>query len=395
MISNEHINMLRILANSLHDKPSDTLPREEWETIKNELFSQSVFAIPSEYINLSENEQFEYSQYVSKNIVVFHKLMYAQQKLFELLKSNGIQAVILKGSSAAMSYPKPELRCMGDIDIIVCPKDFEKAFYCLLNNGYSTQELPDTYKRHVGFETKNHIQIELHHHFSISNNNKQNKKLDDLIYNGIAKRETKTVLGYTFYMLPQLENGIVLLSHINQHLESGLGLRQIIDWMCYVEKYLDDSMWNNEFAAIAETIGMKKLAIITTAMCKKYLGLHKEITWCNNINENICDQLMEYILKHGNFGNKNRNELSTIHIIRWFRNPIKGLIIAQKKGLESWKLLSKYNWLKPFAWFYQIYSWIISGISKGVNLRFVVKRFEIEKSETELLKELGVTRIYH
>ena len=44
-------------------------------------------------------------------------------------------------------------------------------------------------------------------------------------------------------MFPPLENGLVLLGHINQHLEEGLGLRQILDWALYVDKALDDDAW--------------------------------------------------------------------------------------------------------------------------------------------------------
>ena len=77
-------------------------------------------------------------------------------------------------------------------------------------------------------------------------------------------------------VLPDDENGIVLLSHIRQHLESGLGLRQIIDWMMFVRSYLNDEMWFSSFHEKAQRTGLESLAVITTKMCQKYLGLTKK-----------------------------------------------------------------------------------------------------------------------
>ena len=55
------------------------------------------------------------------------QVMHAQDQLLGLLEDNGIPCVILKGAAAAMAYPHPSLRSMGDVDFLVKRADFEKA----------------------------------------------------------------------------------------------------------------------------------------------------------------------------------------------------------------------------------------------------------------------------
>ena len=68
-------------------------------------------------------------------------------------------------------------------------------------------------------------------------------------------------------MLPEVENGLVLIAHIGQHLRSGLGLRQIIDWMMYAKANLTDEFWKNEFSEPAKKSGFETLALYHISFC--------------------------------------------------------------------------------------------------------------------------------
>lgn len=397
MISNQNKLMLKILSNSLHKIKSEPIGMSDWTAVSKELIDQSVLAITSDSINLEktdENEKILNLQKTTRTIQIFNKIMTEQSKIFQLLNEANIDTVVLKGAAAAIYYPNPSLRCMGDIDIIVNQKDFEKAFHILCESGYTNIDTLDHYDRHICFKSKKGIEIELHNYFSTSRNKKQNEILDRFVFKGISNAETKKIGKNEFKMLPKLENGLVLLSHINQHLSSGLGLRQIIDWMCYVEKNLDNEFWKNEFSKAADSIGMKTLAKATTAMCKKYLDLNSDITWADDLdNMEICDELMEYILNHGNFGRKEAASTNTVSVLRAMKNPFKGIAYLQKTGCYTWKALKKHKWLKPFAWIYQIFRWINHGKKGGVTLSSAKESAIKEQNETNLMKKLGITKI--
>lgn len=323
---------------------------------------------------------------------IFHKLMREQKRVLALLEAESIPAVVLKGAAVCIYYPNPENRCMGDIDLLVLPEDFERAYDTLINAGCTRLESSPQYIRHIGMRTADGVEIELHSYFSSSDNDEQNAILDAALFQAIPRRVTAELCGYPVSMLPPLENGLVLLGHINQHLSTGLGLRQIIDWMVYVEKHLDDAAWENGFAEQAEKIGMKRLAMITTAMCQKYLGLSGDIHWCSF--EPVCDELMEYILSSGNFGTKeNSFKQSIVSVIKHFRNPFHGMVTAQKYGLINWEAATEHPWLRPFAWCYQLTHWFKKGLNGGITPDLLNTAAAAAKNRTELMEKLGVTRM--
>lgn len=396
MINETDERMLRLLADVLHGHTPDKIPEGEWPGLFKELHDQTVHFLPAEYIyalGLPAKDEGSYLKVVLRNRQLFHRLMKEQKRVFDLLDAEGIPAVVLKGAAAAVNYARPENRCMGDIDILVLPQDFGRARDILLGAGCHPLEGPDD-PRHTGMLTESGAKIELHRYFSSSDNDEQNAALDEMLYQAVPSRVSAKLCGYPLYMLPPKENGLVLLGHINQHLSVGLGLRQIIDWMEYVEKHLDDEAWDNGFAEAAERIGMKRLAMLTTAMCRKYLGLKKDIHWCSY--EPACDELMEYILSRGNFGSKlNRSftEIKTITVLSNFRNPLQGLRHAQKRGLINWKACQRHPWLRPFAWCYQLVRWPVKGIREGVSSGMLSKASDSAKEESGLMKSFGVTKL--
>ena len=394
MINETNARMLKLLADVLHDRAPDKIPESEWPDLFKELRAQRVYALPTEYISalgLSAKDAGDYLKAVIRNRQIFHKLMREQQWALSLLETEGIPAVVLKGAAAAINYAHPENRCMGDIDLLVLPEDFDRTYELLTSSGCKPRG-SSGYARHIGMFTENGVKIELHHFFSSSDNEEQNTLLDEMLYRAIPNRVSCELCGYPVSILPPLENGLVLLGHINQHLSGGLGLRQIIDWMEYVERHLDDETWEKSFAEAAEKIGMKRLAIIVTAMCRKYLGFEKDVHW--DAYEPVCDELLEYILSRGNFGRKESSlKRSTVFILKQFRNPFHGLATAQRNGLINWKATKKHPILKPFAWCYQFGRWIKKGLKGGITPSKLNDARSSAKEEAGLVEKLSVTRL--
>ncbi len=283
--------------------------------------------------------------------------------------------VILKGSSAAQYYPNPEYRSMGDIDIMTHREDYDIACKQLIENGY--QVINDIYK-----ETsliKNGISIDLHRQFASLNNPDYVKYLDDLIIQNINPS----------HVLPDPINGLVLLEHINQHLEDGIGLRQIIDWMMFVDKCLPDEKWP-EFYELVKNIGLEKLAVVSTRMCELYLGLPTR-KWSASAEIDQCAQLMEYVLACGNFGNKKNSDADISETaFTYTRTPKAWFRLLQKQGLINWKLAQKYKIFKPFAWIYQLIRYASRGLKRDQALYKIKEEYVSAKKKMALFDALGV-----
>ena len=370
--------------------PSDI----DWKALSIELKQHSMFYLPADQVfdfGLTEKEKKEYVEALMKQVATWNVVMYEQQAIVDRFHELHIPMVILKGCTSAMYYPMPEYRTMGDIDLIVNPRDFKCARIALEDMGYSRR----TFNEDREILLENHgIKVELHTRFSVMNDRKHAQYLDALIYQCISHPEQGSIYNYSFPMLPKLERGLVLLTHISQHMEIGLGMRQILDWMVYVNAEIDDNYWSCVFEKEAENIGLKKLAIVTTRMCQMYLGLSDTITWCQNADLVLCEELMTYIMDNGNFGAKDITSRKTISVLRIMRNPWGFMISLQKNGCKKWKWLIKYPWLKPFAWLYQLIRLIRSGLYRKHILRNMIKDMKKARREDVLLDNLEVVRRY-
>ena len=258
--------------------------------------------------------------------------------------------VILKGTEAARYYPEPKYRTLGDIDLITRHEDFDTAYRQLLDKGYTLAG--DEGREAVFF--KDGVTIELHRSFAKLNNPVHAEYLDNAIISNINPS----------HALPDGINGLVLLEHISQHLVNGLGLRQIIDWMMFVDKCLPDEKWA-EFRKMAQNVGLEKLAVVTTRMCEVFLGLsHRE--WCSEAEYSLCEELMKYVLECGNFGNK-RTELRDYSesVFIYARGPLELFRLLQSRGMHNWRAAHDYPVLRPFAWIYQAGRYIKKSLEQS------------------------------
>ena len=121
-INDEMFALLR--ASLLSDESVEITDREG---VFNEMKAQSVAALPGDWLkqhNVPDKEQ--WLRYCTVQQGNWLMKMLGQDQLLDLLEQNDIPCVILKGSAAAMAYPNPTLRSMGDVDFLVKRKDFER-----------------------------------------------------------------------------------------------------------------------------------------------------------------------------------------------------------------------------------------------------------------------------
>lgn len=362
----------------------------DWDAVWTELTHHSIQILPVDLlIKADPVNHLKYIQAAYHSVTQYYKLMQEQQTICRLLLENGIPCAVLKGASAGRYYPKAANRRMGDIDLIVAPADFERAYQILSRD---SKYLGENY-RHVELR-RNGIIVELHRCFATFHNKEYSKLLDDWIIRAIPRASTVSLDGFSFPSLPAGENGLVLLTHLNIHMERGIGLRQIIDWMMFVDRNLDDDFWNSEFGPAARQLGLETLALTTTKMCQLYLGLRQDITWCRNASDDLCRDLMEYIMSQGNFGRKMpRGFNQTINVLSTAKRIPNLFRALQHRGRINWKALKRFPWLKPFAWIYQLCRYIRLGFQKERPLHFLFSAMKQESRQDTILSRLGVTRM--
>ena len=378
-------------------EPALAIPDDLWPAVRAELVAQSVIGYPAhtvESLALKPTDQAEYLALAGKNLSNWYGLMMAQDSVLAEFRQAGIPVAVLKGAAAAAHYPQPNSRSMGDIDLIVPPDYFDRAFSLMERLGWENDIELEINPRHAGFRKAGCPEVELHRYFSTCANKQQAEFLDQAIYDAIPRAEWTDVAGFSVPVLPPLENGLVLLAHVNQHLGSGLGLRQILDWQMFVGAHLTDELWERGFQHAAQQIGMEKLAVTTAWLCHTYLGLRTSATWFSDADAQLTSDLLLYIMQRGNMGRKmERGAQATRTVLHNLCSPAALVRYLYEGGRAHWAPARKHAWLAPAACLYQVGHVIRKGLARNVNMSELVTDARSAQEDIDLLKRLEVTRM--
>ena len=385
MINMNQQALLELLKASLFGVEPNFPEDVDWDAVLQEAKDQTVVGIAAPAVPEAETEKWRIP--AAQNKMRFFQILDEQIKLVKLFQDAGIPMVILKGCAAAMYYPVPMQRTMGDIDFIVPSERFEDARQIMENNGflYTGDHRDD---RDYCY-TKCGIVFELHHRYS-----DKEWDIEPLITKGISCAESHEVCGKVFLAMPSEINGLILLDHIRHHLYRGLGIRQIIDWMMFLHSISidNDDAWEDRFLQLIRNAGLEKLAITVTKMCCLWFGLSDRIDWCDNADDGLAQELLETIFNSGNFGNKkSEDDLTAESISMNIRR--KGFFhYLQSTGLSKWKACQRHKVLRPFAWIYQLFRYIFKGITSVFRGVRIVEDIRAEQKRADFNKRLGIEK---
>ena len=209
----------------------------DWEHIFRLACEQTVQGIVADGLMLYEDHAAEHPDY-ARNVdedvkerfldhaasIVYRNTLISQkqEETTMLFSQQHLPHYVVKGQMAAANYPKPNLRCPGDIDILIRPNDFVRA-RDLLTPIADRVEKYDTFMMHQQFFIGD-IEIELHGTLRPC----LGKRIDSTIIN-LQQDLFDGNCNYETFC------AVYLFLHCLQHFhESGLGIRQIIDWTMYL-----------------------------------------------------------------------------------------------------------------------------------------------------------------
>ena len=153
--------------------------------------------------------------------------------LFKALKD--IPVVLIKGQSIALDYPEPSRRQPGDIDLLLMPSEYDKAKEILIPKA-STVEEEKRPIYHQGLYFRS-IEVEVHGSIQTLMSPSLDRKLAALQEEMFRTGDFASVeIGGAAIPVPNAGfNAIYILVHFLHHYwSSGVGLRQLLDWMMFV-----------------------------------------------------------------------------------------------------------------------------------------------------------------
>ena len=315
--------LLALLKGALTEKTPE-LPREftveEWDTILQRADRHAVLSVM--YDTLMKQplapRQLERVEKRSRKVVLQnYRLAFLTHQVTELLRKNGITAVVLKGVTAAANFPTPELRKSGDIDILL-PHEQQllQARDVLTEAGFAVSETQLAH-HHLVMDYKDGIELELHTMLAEPfDNAKINNYLEGCLQYIPDRVQMRNVMGYEYPSLSDGYQAYELLLHMLQHfLRAGFGLKLLCDWFFFWDRQVAE----DEIALylrLVEESGLAGFSMMITSLCVSCLGLDGDCGLCRHIGDLMDDAealgFMKDILEAEEFGKSGKDRMVTM-----------------------------------------------------------------------------------
>lgn len=254
------------------------------------------------------------------------------EKLLQAFQENAIDALPLKGVILRELYPKPEMRWMGDADILIRAEQYPKIKRILESMGYTQAGKTD----HEIAWHHPHLRLELH----IRLVPERNKVLYDYFGDGWQRAKLQT--GHRYAMSPE-DTLVFLVAHVAKHYTAGgMGISQFVDLWLYIRAnpQLDQGYIQQEL----EKIQLDKFYSCVMNMLQMWFTQAQF--------DEISLQMTGFIFESGCYGTHRSHALAQgakqKSKVRWFLAsifPEYGEMKLRYPILECWPILLPATWI--------------------------------------------------
>lgn len=309
-----------------------------------------------------------FKKYYIASCLIHEQFSKMGETIKSLFDANGIDHIFLKGYTLQHLYPDPNLRMLGDIDVLVRKSDYKRAKKILKKNGF---EFLDEWEHHAGYRYGK-LETELHRKLIASN-----ETFSEFFVHPFEHARVEN--GHT-YELENEYNFMFILAHYYKHLRTGAGLRELCDIYLMLEKLNLDLNKIQEYIRICEMEHFFDLILTELHLLFGYDKLpYKENPYVS--------ELIDYSLTSGIHGFGSGGD--------FLKNKIKN----GKKQSKFCYLLK--TWFVPVKTMFLFYPWTKSIILLpfGYIVRFfhlilfrrdkMHRVLEIDENEDGLFEKLG------
>lgn len=365
------------------------------ESLLNEARQQAVYAIVYDAIadqikDVDKRVRFKRVSLLDKAQSL--RNLHDHNELHRLLISNEVEYVFIKGPSAAYYYPVPTLRAMGDVDCLVEQKELERVNKILIDNGFIKSKNTEEHDFHWEYR-KQHIVFELH--WDIPGMPLKNNDIIKSYFSDIYEKRITVENEYGEIFIPsRLHHGLVILLHIISHMMGkGVGLRHLCDWLVF-ENSMSEDEFNRIFEKPLKDIGLWTFASVLSGIGIRYFGCNQRSCF-DDVDYNICRQMLDDILEGGNFGIKDDTRGSQAKLIQ--SNSTKratssvfatGFESVNQKAKIVFPICKNIVILRPIGWFIVCIQYMIRVVKKERNNVFSKSIYTNAASRKELYSQL-------
>ena len=383
-MTNEGKYLIQVIADFLNERKSNSPTEINWNMfitlagkhqIGGIVFYQCGDFMPADIHSVMEKQYLtSVYYYANRQADIDH--------LDPLLKEADVPYFIVKGIVVSRYYPVPELRTMGDTDIIVHVEDRPKARDIMLKAGFEIESI----SKNEWHLVHRKLPYELHDHL-LYDEGMNDQKFKDF-FNDCWKYVDHNQLDPSFHFL-------FLLIHLRKHLMGwGVGFRQFMDVaaMAKNEKNLNWK-WIREKL---EELQLMTFASMCFAMINRWFDLSLPDA-AENLEDSFYKEATDSILSNGIFGFDNLENSANITVNDIRKKPVTRMTIymnALRRIFPSYKQMSQWSqyhyldgrpYLLPFAQVHRIFHVLTHFSEKKQNLNgYFPSEAEVQKRKDYL-----------
>lgn len=302
-------------------------------------------------------------------------------RIFAAFEEEKIDYMPLKGSKMKYIYPKPELRTMGDADVLIRLEQYEKIIPIMESLGFVAIDETD----HELIWQKSTLDLELHKRLIPSYNK------DYAGYFGDGWTRAKLQSGSRYTMSPE-DEWIYELTHFAKHLrDGGIGCRHVLDLWLYRKNHpeLDQDLVEQE---------LKKLNLADFDRNVRRLTAY----WFEDgpVEETVA-LMSDFILASGSWGlAENRARSLAVRNGQNAAPGVNGRVIyllhklfpPAKTLRDKYKVLQKAPWLLPVVWLIRPFYKILFERASVEEEKRILKAVDQDSVEFhhQMLQQMGL-----
>ncbi len=293
--------------------------------------------------------------------------------------------ILIKGSVVRNYYPYPELRTMGDIDILVkSSKGIEETMAELGYERTGGSEGEMVFK-------KNNSVVEIHtalRGMNFKDNVDFDQYFSNIFNNGVC------IKGCHTYELDCSSHIIFMIVHMAKHFHNeGCGIRMFLDLAVTLKRF-KNSVDMDKILRELSKLHLYRFACNIFKMCSEFFDIDCMADY--EINSELKESICSYILKGGTFGFENNVHSDVVlRNMKNSKNKInKASLIVKWIFPDINTMRYKVNWFKNAPGFLLPAAWIYRAVSLVFNKNKVKNLFNGNKRIKNALNTVDGLGLY-
>lgn len=296
---------------------------------------------------------------VCGSVAINEQQVYHIKEIFSAFDEHGIDYLPLKGTVLKKIYPKPEMRSMGDADILIKTEQYDIIKPIMINLGYTEV----TESNHEIIWKKSNIHIELHKRLIPSYNK------DYYAYFGDGWRLAKLKNG-TSYSMTDEDQLIFLFTHFAKHYrDAGIGIKHMTDLWIYRKSKRDlDEKYIEKELTVLQLYDFYTNIMNTLSVWFDGREQDEKTDFITNVifNSGVYGTSDKHIISEAVKISKSTNNVKTNKIFKLLFPPYKDMRI-------KYKFLKKAPFLLPIMWIHRI---LMAILFKGDSIKVRAKAID-------------------